>query len=83
MCSVNVRNNRMIKVQRTLFTSFLICIQKTIHKISFIKCSASSFFIRIFGVTVSTFLQVKIKTLNTNNFFLNNDLTMKFPTRVP
>ena len=44
--------------------------------------SASSFFIRMFDITVSIFLQVKIKTLNINNFFLNNDIVMKFSTRV-
>ena len=44
--------------------------------------SASSFFIRMFDITVSIFLQVKIKTLNINNFFLNNDIAMTFSTRV-
>ena len=68
MCSVNVRNNRMIKFNELYLDSE--------------NDSASSFFIRMFDITVSIFLQVKIKTLNINNFFLNNDIVMKFSTRV-
>ena len=34
--------------------------------------------IHVFDVTISIFLKVKITTLKTNNFFLSNDIAMKF-----